>query len=153
MRQFLLVCLIALSCVHPTLSQDTGKNQTTQEIKNEVLKVEQEQDQAVAASDIKTLDRIWADNLVYTAPNGELLTKAQHLAEFQSGIRKFETMKHDDFNVRVYGDSVVVLTGRSTSMLLYNGEVSEGPRRFTNVFVKMDGRWQLVSHHVTNVAK
>ena len=108
---------------------------------------------APAPADIKTLERLWADNLVYTAPNGELLTKAQHLAEFQSGIRKFESMKHDDFNIRVYGKTVVVLTGRSTSIMRYNGEVSEGPRRFTNLFVKMDGRWQLVSHHVTNVAK
>ena len=151
--RWIWLLLITLSLVGPARAQTAKGNESEEDIKKEVLRVEEEQDQAVANSDIKTLEHIWADNLVYTAPNGELLTKAQHLAEFQSGIRKFESMKHDDFNVRVYGRTVVVLTGRSTSMLRYKGEVSEGPRRFTNLFVKMDGRWQLVSHHVTNVAK
>jgi ketosteroid isomerase-like protein len=153
MIRWIGLLLIALVLVGPVCAQATKTAESEEDIKKEVLMVEEEQDQAVAKSDIQTLERIWADNLVYTAPNGELLTKAQHLAEFKSGIRKFESMKHDDFNVRVYGKTVVVLTGRSTSMLRYNGEVSEGPRRFTNLFVKKDGRWQLVSHHVTNVAK
>jgi ketosteroid isomerase-like protein len=151
--RWIWLLLLTLSFALPARAQTTNANKSEEDIKKEVLMAEEEQDQAVATGDIKTLESIWADNLVYTTPNGELLTKAEHLAEFQSGIRKIESMKHDDFNVRVYSKTVAVLTGRSTSVLRYKGEVSDGPRRFTNVFVKMDGRWQLVSHHVTNVAK
>jgi ketosteroid isomerase-like protein len=145
------VLVVALSGLARAQSAG-GENADVERIRQEVLKVEREQDEAVARSDTKTLDRIWVDGLVYTTPTGELVTKAQHLADFRSGIRKFDSMKHDNFKVRVYGDTAV-LTARSTSVLHYKGQVSTGPRVFTNVYVKMDGRWQLVSHHVTDVAK
>ena len=61
-------------------------------------------------------------------------------------------MKHDDILIRVYGNTVV-LTGRSVGTFNYNGKVSEGPRRFTNVYVKKDGRWQLVAHQSTDTKK
>jgi ketosteroid isomerase-like protein len=154
MKQRVLVgsALMIALCGLARAQSPSGEAADPEAIKREVLKVEQEQDEAVAKSDVKVLDRIWADGLVYTTPTGELVTKAQHLADFRSGVRKFDTMKHDNFHVRVYGDTAV-LTARSTSTLHYKGQVSVGPRVFTNVYVKMDGRWQLVSHHVTDVAK
>jgi hypothetical protein len=33
------------------------------------------------------------------------------------------------------------------------GETSIGPRRFTNVWVKQDGDWKLVVHHVTDIVQ
>jgi len=152
-RWILLGCCLPLLATTQAWAQGSTSVASADQIKKEVLQLEQEQDQAIADSDVKTLDRIWADKLIYTTPTGELLTKAQHLADFRSGVRKFETMQHDDIQAWVYGQNVVVLMGRSTSTLQYKGEISKGPRRFTNVFVKMDGRWQMVSHHVTDVAK
>jgi hypothetical protein len=148
-----LILITVFACTAPVHAQAIKGIQSEDEIKREVLRVEEEQDHAVAIGDTKTLEQIWADDMVYTTPGGELLTKAQHLAEFRSGIRKFETMQHDDIEAWVYGQNVVVLMGRSTSTFQYKGEMSSGPRKFTNVFVRMDGRWQIVSHHVTDVAK
>lgn len=154
MKQRVSVALVLVAALSGGVGVQSasGESPEVEKIKQEVLQVEREQDEAVAKSDTKVLDRIWADGLVYTTPTGELVTKAHHLADFQSGVRKFDSMKHDNFQVRVYGDTAV-LTARSTSVLHYKGQVSAGPRVFTNVYVKMDGRWQLVSHHVTDVAK
>jgi len=149
----MIVLTLAFGCATTIQAQTAQKTQSEDEITREVLHVEEVQDHAVAIGDVKTLDQIWADDLVYTTPSGEIQTKAQHLAEFQSGARKFDTMQHDDIKAWAYGPNVVVLMGRSTSTIHYRGEVSVGPRRFTNVFVKMNGRWQIVSHHVTDVAK
>ena len=47
----------------------------------------------------------------------------------------------------------MVVTGHSTSVLEYKGKLFDAPRLFTDVYVKMDGRWQLVVHHVSDLAK
>ena len=38
-------------------------------------------------------------------------------------------------------------------MELYNGNSRPHPRRFVNVYIKQDGRWQLVTHHSTPVTE
>jgi ketosteroid isomerase-like protein len=120
--------------------------------RTEVLQAETDEGDAILKGDIKTLDRLWSDELLYTNQKGELHTKAEHLAEFQSGVRKFDSYKHEDLRVHVYPDMVVV-NGRSTSTVHDQGETSIGPRRFTNVWVKQDGNWKLVVHHVTDVVQ
>lgn len=122
------------------------------EAEKEVLKAEEELDQAFAKGDTNVLDSIWADDVVYTSASGQVFTKAQYLARFQSGARKFDSFAHDDIRVRLYGN-MAVLTGRSTSVLHDGSKLSAGPRRFTHIYVKLDGRWRLVAHQVTDVAK
>jgi len=153
MRRILLAPLLAVSLVGFAKAQGTTGNEAdTEEIKKEVLKAEDEQNQALQRGDTDVLGHIYADDLAYTNADGKILTKAQHLAEFRSGIRKFDSIRRDDINLHVYGNTVV-LTGRSTSTLQYKGKVTKGPRRFTDVYIKRDGRWLLVAHQVTDVAK
>jgi ketosteroid isomerase-like protein len=54
--------------------------------------------------------------------------------------------------ISVYGDSAV-LTGVEHLKGTYKGVFGEGAIRFTNVFVRRDGRWQLVAHQGTWVQK
>ena len=128
----------------------SGKN--ADEARKAVLQAEEDEGNAILKGDIKTLDRLWSDELLYTNQRGEIHTKAEHLAEFQSGGRKFDSFKHDDLRVHVYADMAVV-NGRSASTVHDKGETSVGPRRYTNVWVKQGGQWRLVVHHVTDVVK
>jgi hypothetical protein len=79
-----------------------------------------------------------------------MLTKAQFLEELRAGHPKYLTSKHHDVRVRVYSDTAVV-TAHSTLAVESNGKVSEGPRRFMNVYVSQDGVWRLVAHQGTRV--
>ena len=63
---------------------------------DEILKVDEERNQALQKNDIATLDRIYSDDLVYANTNGILLTKAQHLADLQKRTLNFKSFKHDD---------------------------------------------------------
>jgi ketosteroid isomerase-like protein len=121
-------------------------------IKDEVLRVEEERNQALPHGDVAALDRIYADDLVYTNATGALLTKAQHLADLKGRTLNFRSFKHDDVQVTVHGNTGIV-TGISTSAVDYKGTVSSSPRRFVNVYVKQDGRWLCVAHMETPVAQ
>jgi len=118
--------------------------------KEEILKIDEERNQALQHGDIATLDRIYADDLVYANATGVLLTKAQHLADLKGRALNFKSFKHDDVQVTVHGDTGI-LTGISTSAVEFHGTVSSSPRRFLNVFVRKDGRWLCAAHFETPV--
>ena len=117
--------------------------------KEEILKVDEERNQALQKGDVATLDRIYSD-LVYANATGALLTKAQHLADLKGRALNFKSFKHDDVQVTVHGDTGI-LTGISTSAVEFQGTVSSSPRRFLNVFVKKEGRWLCAAHFETPV--
>ena len=68
----------------------------------------------------------------------------------QSELSEHLTTAADDMKVRVYGD-VAIVTGRQTLQGTAKGYVS-GPRRFTDIFVKRNGRWQCAGGQSTLVA-
>jgi ketosteroid isomerase-like protein len=119
---------------------------------DEILKVDEERNQALQKGDVATLDRIYSDDLVYANASGALLTKAQHLAELKGRTLNFRSFKHEDVQVTVHEDTGV-LTGISKSVVEYQGSVSSSHRRFLNIFVKKDGRWQCVAHFETNISE
>jgi ketosteroid isomerase-like protein len=146
----IVVLMIApLSIVRAQAVTGTGQ-QKAETAKKEVLKLEDAMNQAILQKDAAALNRIYADDLIYMNGSGEILTKNQAVEDYRSGHNTLLHLDHDDIQVRYYGDTIV-LTGRSNSTVRYNDGGTTIPRRFTNVFVLLNGRWQIVSHQVTNV--
>jgi len=123
-----------------------------EQVKKEVMEVENRLNQALLHADMAELDRIYTDNLAYMNAGGEVMSKAEVLAKFKSGEIKLLTLGRDDIRMRVFGDAVI-LYGISTAALEYKGHVSYGPRHFTNVYVKVNGEWRLASHNVSLISK
>ena len=63
---------------------------------DEILKVDDERNQALQKGDVATLDRIYSDDVIYANASGALLTKAQHLAELKARTLTFRSFKHED---------------------------------------------------------
>jgi hypothetical protein len=143
---FLLVALTGLA-----RAQETTRNESDGAAKAEVLKTGDQFDRAREAKDRATLERILADGLTWTA-RGDRLNKAQVIADIFSNNLHFKSFAHDNVTANIFGNTAVV-TGHSTSVLEYKGKLFDAPRLFTDVYVKMDGRWQLVVHHVSDLAK
>jgi ketosteroid isomerase-like protein len=112
----------------------SGKTEEIQELHNKLI-------QAQLNGDIAALDRIWADDHIFTNPLGVVQTKAQRLAEIQSGNRKLEHFRVTDVQVRVYGDTAVV-TSRAMLKGQRQGQDISGQFRGIDVDVKKQGSWQ-----------
>jgi hypothetical protein len=143
---FLLVALTGFA-----RAQEATRGESDEAVKAEVLKVSGRFDEARAAKDRATIERILADGLSWTA-RGDRLNKAQVIADILSNNLHFKSFAHDSVAVNVFGNTAV-LTGHSTSVLEYKGKLFDAPRLFTDVYVKLDGRWQLVVHHVSELSK
>jgi len=148
MQRILLLSFLTLAFAGSAGAQGTAENQADAEIKKKILKVEDERDNAIQKLDMATLDRIHADDLSFVTTRGQVLSKAQYMEDIRSGNLKFLTFQQDDYHFFIHGDTVI-MTGLATSVVEYHGKVNRTPRRFSLVYIKRGGQWQLVAHHAT----
>jgi ketosteroid isomerase-like protein len=132
---FVLVSLV--------LTTSAALGQTPRRIERELLKANQEYDEALMRSDAAALDRIYSDDFIYTTPDGEVRDKAKQLAFTKRGDLRLESGRSDDVRVRVYGNTAV-MTGRFTAKGRFRESLIDIRERYTAVWVKTQGRWQLV---------
>jgi len=139
--------------------QKTDGANPNADVEKQILKIDDEKDQAMqryVASHGQEggaeLDRIYGDDLVFVNTHGGLLSKTERLEDLRSGSLKFISFGRDSYSLHVYGDTVV-MTGRATSEVIYQGKVNRVPRRFTNVYIKLAGQWRLVAHQATTIAE
>ena len=153
MRRILSVLFVGLVMIPAIGKQVSGQNESNAEeaTKKEVIKFEDERNQAILDRNIATLDRMYADEITWTMSNGDLLNKQQVLANIGSENQRLFTIQHSDRRFHVFGNTVV-LTASSSSSERYRDKMITVPRRFTNVYVKRDGQWKLIVHTVTPLA-
>lgn len=132
----------------PGAEEVTGTNAQIEEIKAEVLKSNEERSAAIKRKDKAAILASLADDWAYTNERGETLSKEQWVDDVLDGNLHFLYAQHVDVEWHVFGDSTVVETGRSNSILVYKGKISHGPRRETAVYAKINGKWVQVSLHV-----
>jgi ketosteroid isomerase-like protein len=126
-------------------SADNQAEQALRQLENEVI-------EAFIKSDTDALNRIWADEYSFTAPNGQVVSKENYLALMQVGSLKYEIVKLEDLKVRVYGDTAVA-AGRMRVKGKVGTHIIDGQDRYLTVYVKRQGRWQQVATHTSRIAQ
>jgi ketosteroid isomerase-like protein len=111
-----------------------------------VQQQDQERIRAQIAADTVALRRIYADDFLGIGPTGVVRDKAQVIADFTSHALTYQSITTAEVRVRVYGNTAVE-TGRSTMVGHDRGKAVPRDNRFTRVWVKTAGRWQLVANH------
>lgn len=117
-------------------------------------KVQEQLHEAVMTNDPDKFSPLLADQMTWTSERsgkGIMLRKEQVLDDFRSGTLHASTHTHNHVRLVVVGSTTIVVSGMSSSTLSYQGKVSNGPRMFAQVWVKLGGRWQMVAHHVSDV--
>ena len=155
MKRMLAVAALTVAASSLALGQITGKkanyaNQKVDSVEQAVLQMEEELRVAISKGDAKAYGRIVGDDYVFTNQDAVIRTKAQMVSAYESGSIKYESVKFDGIKVHAYGDTAV-LTGRSTIKGQDNGKDIGGQFRYTRVYVKRQGTWQLVATQLTHI--
>jgi ketosteroid isomerase-like protein len=119
-------------------------------VEQELIKLEIGWANAVVKTDLAFLDRILADDFIQWNSDGTSQTKAQLLAALKSGDYAASSQVLSDIKVRIYGDAAVG-TGLNTSKEKYMGKDTSGQYRWTDTWIKKDGRWQCVAGHGSRI--
>ena len=90
---------------------------------------------ALVKADIAFLERVLAQDYVHYRPRVE-----------------FESLVADDIKARLFGDTAIVTYRSRAKGKDQHGAIDE-QRRWTRVFVRRNGRWQLVHSQGTTIQK
>lgn len=135
-----------------TLPEATGINNRIETVKAQVLEYGKKFGLALKKKNAAAALNLMASNWAYSNERGETISGQQWVAARVSPSKAknlvFPFMQHVDVKWHVFGNNVVVETGRSNSILSYKGKLSHGPRRETAVYTKIGGHWVQASLHV-----
>ena len=115
-----------------------------------VIDLDKQRMQAMAAKDIATLESILADDLVYTHSSARLDTKRSLIVGMTSGSTVYTSVEPSDVKAQDFGDTVV-LTGVCQIKVTANGTPNAFGVRFTDVYARRNGRWQMVTWQSTRL--
>jgi ketosteroid isomerase-like protein len=141
------LALLILAAAAPAAAQTSPRALSDQDV---LMQLERDWDAAFHRRDAAFLDSVLAPDFVATYAEGQRAdrdTELKHAREFNQQI---DSSVLDDFNIKVYGDTAVVLftqtmTGPS------KGKPLTLKFRYMDVFVLQDGRWQCVRSQSTRV--
>ena len=140
--------VLSLAFGQSTTQQESANRKSEQEVRQMIEKYRA----ALLRRDIPTLEQIWAEDYVFVNASGEVMTKAQRLANLKSGATTLESINEEEnITVRVYQNSAVA-TSRVTIKGQYSGQPTSGQYRSTHVWVKGPTGWQLVANQLTALA-
>lgn len=121
-------------------------------VEREILKLEEELTQTEMRLDVGALNSIYADDIMVTAPIGLCVDKPAVMAEVRLAAEKAKIERYDkeDLKVRAYGDTAVTSYRIAAKARFEETEIN---RQFcmTNVWMKREGRWQIVARHTANL--
>ena len=143
-----ITCLILI-----VLTACVGLASTPDDAVQEVQKLERAWLDAYEQLDEKAMNSIVADDFTITFPNGSMQTKAQIMASLKrprSSDRPTMKFHTEEVQGRAYGDTVI-LSGRVVTEYQRDGQTtSKEEQRYTDTYVKLKGRWQVVASHLSN---
>jgi hypothetical protein len=152
-HRFLFLFVAIFACLSVAAAQSNNNSEhKLGKIESELMQLERNIGDANVRRDKAFFERIEADEFIFTDSAGGLMTKAEDVASLDKPAGEFRLISYvpDDMKVRVYGKTAVV-TGRTTTKLKSKDREVINSSRFTDVFVKRDGRWQIVAGHSSRI--
>jgi hypothetical protein len=145
---FLLAFTIAIISAN---GQDNAKTEA------EIRKLEQIGATAILNGDTNTLKQIWAPEFLVNTPRNEvtgtrdsiLLIQNAGKIDYSIYEKVIERMQFQENTVITMGHEIIV--SKNDSRAAKAGQVYK--RRFTNIWMKKNGKWQLIARHASVICQ
>ena len=102
---------------------------------------------ALIRQDKAALDRLLADDLIYTHAGGKTQTKEEYITSVTTGPSRYESFKTTDTKIRVYG-AVAILSGYVD---VKNPGRDSYRVRTLEIYKKNNGQWQFTEKESVRV--
>lgn len=122
------------------------------EIGAAVKRMENRWQDAIRNHDVRLLSALLADDFVGTSSTGRVGSKSTLIAELRRDKNVYTSVEARNMSVRTSGDDTAIVTGitRETG-ITPDGQRFRTSRRFTDTWVKRQGRWRCIASQTTNL--
>ncbi len=118
---------------------------------NELMEFEEKLRVAMLQSDVRSLDMLLSEDLIFTNHLGQVISRADDLEGHNNGDFKISNISLSDFKNELL-DHVAIISVKAEISGLYKGTPSNGTFRFTRVWLKRNNVLQVVAGHACMVA-
>ena len=147
MRLILLAVAVTVFAPGPAAAQGAGRKAA---IEQEVRRLDLAHADAVLRGDLAAMDKLWTKDFKVNNPFNEV-DKADRI---RTGAVTYSSFVREAESVLVHGDTVIVM-GRET--VVPKGDSSDAGRtinrRYTNIWMRREGRWRLVARHASVICQ
>jgi hypothetical protein len=119
-------------------------------VRSQILALQHAWNQAEAFGDIKALDSIFDNSLVYIDGDGALMTKAEFLSYVKTA--HLQQVVTPSITVQVFGDTAIA-TGTYVVKEFKNGRSLQHRGRFVDVWVWRNETWVCVAAEATPILR
>lgn len=149
MKQLPMLSVLLLLIVGPLAAAAQSTDAGTAADREQIIQLERDWTQSFVTMDVAANQRIVADDYFGTEPDGRRSKKADILNEVKTEEPLASNhLNEDDVTIRFYGQTAVV--NGSENWKLKSGKT--GKFIWTDVFVKRNGKWQVVASQDLEVA-
>jgi ketosteroid isomerase-like protein len=147
-KKLCLALVMVLATAAFGFSQTPVKSKEEQEVRE----MERRLSDALTRLDKTALLNIMADEYISTDSRSIVANKEEQINSFQlpAGVT-LKSFDLEDVNVRIFEGITAVVTGRDTLRLNFKGQDVNLPFRYTRIYLKRQGKWQLIAQHVTEI--
>ena len=122
------------------------------EVEQKIRELEEELTQTEMRLEIDALDRIYADDIMVTAPIGICVDKPAVMAEVRQAAEKAVIGRYDkdELKIRAFGD-IAVSSYCIAAEASFEGTEIKRQLCITNVWMKRNGDWQIIARHTASL--
>ena len=133
-----ILCLFT-ACAIPSSAQE-------RDTANSIRKLEEKWTESYKKRQIDILSSLLAEDFVITVEDGNTYSKSGYITHSADPSVQVDVAEISDLKVRMHGDTAVV-TGAYHERGKSNGKPYEYHDRLTDVWMKVGGKWQVISSH------
>ena len=152
MKLILLATAIAIFATGLVSGQSAKQNNA---LEQEIRKLDMAEADAVLRSDLPALEKLWAEDFTVNNPGNEISKGRKEVVRLvRAGIIKYSSFVREAESVLLQGNAVIVM-GLETVKPIGNapGAGQTLRRRYTNIWMKRNGRWLLTARHANVICQ
>jgi ketosteroid isomerase-like protein len=132
------------------LANDHGTMRDHSHDEQALIRIQQDWAEARVKGDSSYTRRLEVDDCTIVWPDGTVVNKQKDL-QTMTGDIVFREFKIDDLQVRVYGETAIVVGQGKISAQKGGQNLLSGKFVWTDTFVKRSGEWKVVASQITPV--
>lgn len=106
---------------------------------------------AMLANDVEALDDLLDDELVFTGPDGRVLSKADDLSVHRDGLLVLNRLDLYETQIHRLGELIVVTT-KAALAGHFGSTPFDGAFAYTRLWRRSGAKWRIVAGHAARIA-
>lgn len=114
----------------------------------EIIRLFEDGDRALMSTDVREIERIYAEDYEQSDESGKLSTRAELIRDLTSGKIRFLSMKSTGRQVRLF-DNFAIVYGSEEDEIKRDDKTLLVKYLYMDVVVRRNGRWQIIASQLT----